>query len=78
MANHVAPRVIVPFRYFVCANLCSASMGMNSGNLPPTWPLPVQQVVPVRVRTMVVAARMKVVEGKGWKKGSYSLYIMSY
>ena len=41
---------------------------MNSGDLPPTWTLPVQQVVPVGVRTMVVAARMKVGERNGWEK----------
>ncbi|MPC34391.1 hypothetical protein E2C01_027778 [Portunus trituberculatus] len=70
--------VRVPFNHFVCATLCSASVGTNSGNLPPTWPLPVQQVVLVGVRTMVVAARMKVGEGNGWENGSYSLYIMSY
>ncbi|MPD04752.1 hypothetical protein E2C01_100458 [Portunus trituberculatus] len=77
-ANHAALRVRVPFNHFVCATLCSASVGMNCGDLPLTWPLPAQQVVPVRVRTMVVAARTKVGEGNGWKSGSYSLYIMSY
>ncbi|MPC34267.1 hypothetical protein E2C01_027650 [Portunus trituberculatus] len=39
--------VRVPFNHFVCATLCSANVGMNSGNLPPTWLLPAQQVVPV-------------------------------
>ncbi|MPC56710.1 hypothetical protein E2C01_050675 [Portunus trituberculatus] len=52
---------------------------MNSGDLPPTWPLPAQQVLPVGVRSMVVvAARTKVGEGNGWKNRSYSLYIMFY
>ncbi|MPC19090.1 hypothetical protein E2C01_011998 [Portunus trituberculatus] len=51
---------------------------MNSGDLPPTWPLPGQQVVPVGVRTMVVETRTKVGEGNRWKNESYSLYIMSY
>ncbi|MPC09940.1 hypothetical protein E2C01_002559 [Portunus trituberculatus] len=60
----------VPFSHFVCATLCSASMGTNSGNLTPTWPLPAQQVVPRGVRTMVVVARMKVGEGNGWNNGS--------
>ncbi|MPC27078.1 hypothetical protein E2C01_020232 [Portunus trituberculatus] len=78
MVNHAAPRVRVPFIHFVCATLCSASVGTNSGDLPPTWPLPAQQVVPVGVRTMVVAARTKVSRGNGWKNGSYSLCIMSY
>lgn len=67
-----------PFSHFVCPVLCSASMGTNSGNLPPTRPLPAKQVVPVGVRTMVVAARMKVSERNGWKNGSYNFYIMSY
>ncbi|MPC32139.1 hypothetical protein E2C01_025444 [Portunus trituberculatus] len=53
-------------------------MGTNSGDIPPTWPLPAQQVVPVGVRTMVVAARTKVDEEKGGKNGSHSLYIISY
>ncbi|MPC48494.1 hypothetical protein E2C01_042266 [Portunus trituberculatus] len=53
-------------------------MGTNSGDLPPTWPLSAQQVVLVVVRTIVVAARMKVDQGNGWKNRSYSLYIMSY
>ncbi|MPC79672.1 hypothetical protein E2C01_074209 [Portunus trituberculatus] len=43
---------------------------MNSGDLPPIWPLPAQQVVPVVVRTMVVAARTKVGEGNEWKNRS--------
>ncbi|MPC42892.1 hypothetical protein E2C01_036523 [Portunus trituberculatus] len=77
-ANHAAPRVRVPFSHFVCATLCSTSMGTNSGDLLPTWPLPAQRVVLLGVRTMVVAARMKVGEGNGWKNGSYSLYIMFY
>ncbi|MPC50322.1 hypothetical protein E2C01_044147 [Portunus trituberculatus] len=76
-ANHAASHVSVSFSHFVCATLCSASVGMNSGDLPPTWPLPAQQVVPVGVRTMVVAARTKVGEGNRWKNRSYSLYIMS-
>ncbi|MPC18247.1 hypothetical protein E2C01_011127 [Portunus trituberculatus] len=62
-ANHVAPPVRVPFSHFVCATLCSASVGTNSGDLLPTWPLPSQQVVPVGVRT-------KVGEGNGWKNGN--------
>ncbi|MPC48167.1 hypothetical protein E2C01_041935 [Portunus trituberculatus] len=66
--------VRVSFSHFVCATLCSASVGTNSGDLPLTWPLPVQQVVPVGVRIMVVAARMKVGEGNR----SYTLYSMSY
>ncbi|MPC19807.1 hypothetical protein E2C01_012736 [Portunus trituberculatus] len=53
-------------------------MGMNSGDLPPTWPLPAQQVVPVGVRTRVVAARTKVGKRNRWKNESYSLYIMPY
>ncbi|MPC28258.1 hypothetical protein E2C01_021456 [Portunus trituberculatus] len=57
--------VRVPFSHFVCATLCSASVGMNSGDLPPTWPLPAQQVVPMGLRTMVVAARTKVGKGNG-------------
>ncbi|MPC20913.1 hypothetical protein E2C01_013877 [Portunus trituberculatus] len=44
--------------FFVCATLCSASVGMNSGNLPPTGGTGV-------VRTMVVVARTKVGEGNG-------------
>ncbi|MPC08566.1 hypothetical protein E2C01_001154 [Portunus trituberculatus] len=59
-----------PLQPFCLCYLCSASVGTNSGNLPPTWPLPAQQVVPVGVRTLVVAARTKVGEGNGWKKGS--------
>ncbi|MPC68239.1 hypothetical protein E2C01_062437 [Portunus trituberculatus] len=51
---------------------------MNSGHLLPTWPLPPQQVVPVGVRTMVMAERMKVGEVNGWTNRNYSLYIMSY
>ncbi|MPC19098.1 hypothetical protein E2C01_012006 [Portunus trituberculatus] len=74
----MGPRVRVPFSHFVCLTLCSASVETNSGDLPPTWPLPVQKVVRVWVRTMVVAARTKVGEGNEWKNGSYSLYIMSY
>ncbi|MPC96731.1 hypothetical protein E2C01_092007 [Portunus trituberculatus] len=76
--NHTVPRVRVPFSHFVCATLYSASMRTNSGDLPPTWPLPAQQVVLVRVRIMVVAARTKVGEGNKWKNGSYNLYIMYY
>ncbi|MPC23457.1 hypothetical protein E2C01_016506 [Portunus trituberculatus] len=37
--------VRVPFSHFVGATLCSASVGTNSVDLPPTWPLPAQQVV---------------------------------
>ncbi|MPC90548.1 hypothetical protein E2C01_085540 [Portunus trituberculatus] len=48
--------VRVPFSHFVCTTLCSASVGTNSGDLSPKWPLPAQQVVPVGVRTMVVAS----------------------
>ncbi|MPC07441.1 hypothetical protein E2C01_000002 [Portunus trituberculatus] len=70
MANHAASRVRVLFSYFCCAALCSASVGTNSGDLPPTWPLPAQQEVPVGVRTMVAAARTKVGEGNGWKNRS--------
>ncbi|MPC22354.1 hypothetical protein E2C01_015366 [Portunus trituberculatus] len=55
-----------PFSHFVCAALCSASVGTNSGDLPPTWPLPAQQVVLVGVRT-------KVDEGNWCRNGSYSL-----
>ncbi|MPC08241.1 hypothetical protein E2C01_000818 [Portunus trituberculatus] len=36
--------VRVPFSYFACAILCSASVGTNSGDLSPTWPLPAQQL----------------------------------
>ncbi|MPC08029.1 hypothetical protein E2C01_000599 [Portunus trituberculatus] len=43
---------------------------MNSGNLPPTRPLPAQQVIPVGIRTMVVVARTKVGKGNGWKNRS--------
>ncbi|MPC14441.1 hypothetical protein E2C01_007208 [Portunus trituberculatus] len=43
---------------------------MISGDLLPTWPLPAQQLVPVGVRIMVVAARTKVGKGNGWKNGS--------
>ncbi|MPC79290.1 hypothetical protein E2C01_073808 [Portunus trituberculatus] len=43
-------------------------MGTNSGDLPPTWPLPAQQVVSVGLRTMVVVARTKLGEGNGWEK----------
>ncbi|MPC86646.1 hypothetical protein E2C01_081481 [Portunus trituberculatus] len=70
--------VKVLFSHFVCASLCSASVGMNSGDLLPTWPLPVQQVVLVGIRTKVVAAKTNVGEGNGWKNGSYIRYIMSY
>ncbi|MPC12799.1 hypothetical protein E2C01_005509 [Portunus trituberculatus] len=63
--NQAASRVRVPFSHFVCSTVCSASVRTNSGDLPQTWPLPAQQVVPVGVRTMVVAARMKVGEGNG-------------
>ncbi|MPC15301.1 hypothetical protein E2C01_008089 [Portunus trituberculatus] len=45
--------VRVPFSHFVHATLCSASVGTNSGDLPPTWPLPGQQVVLAGVRTKV-------------------------
>ncbi|MPC83083.1 hypothetical protein E2C01_077774 [Portunus trituberculatus] len=69
MVNHAAPCVKVPFSHFVCATLCSASVGTNSGNFPPIWPLPAQQVVLVGIRTMVVAARTKVGKGNGWKTG---------
>ncbi|MPC96957.1 hypothetical protein E2C01_092240 [Portunus trituberculatus] len=31
-ANHAAPCVGVPFSHFVCATLCSASVGTNSGD----------------------------------------------
>ncbi|MPC40034.1 hypothetical protein E2C01_033590 [Portunus trituberculatus] len=41
-ANHVAPRVSIPFSHFVCATLCSARVGTNSGDLLPIWPLPAQ------------------------------------
>ncbi|MPC59096.1 hypothetical protein E2C01_053111 [Portunus trituberculatus] len=78
MANHTIPHVRVPFSHFVCATLCSVSVGANSGNLLPTWSLPVQQVVLVGVKTRSVVARTKMSEGNGWKNGSYSLYIMSY
>ncbi|MPC08428.1 hypothetical protein E2C01_001014 [Portunus trituberculatus] len=60
-----ATHVRVPFSHFVCATLCSASVGTNSGDLLPTWPLPAQQVLSVGVRRMVVVARMKVGEGNG-------------
>lgn len=30
----------VPFSHIVCAALCSARVGTNSGDLPATWPLP--------------------------------------
>ncbi|MPD04951.1 hypothetical protein E2C01_100665 [Portunus trituberculatus] len=73
MVNHASLRARVPFSHFV-----SASVGTNSGNLLPTWPLPAQQVVQVDVSTMVMAARMKVDKGNWWKNRSYSLYIMSY
>ncbi|MPC96369.1 hypothetical protein E2C01_091626 [Portunus trituberculatus] len=36
MANHTAFRVRVPFSHIVCATLCSASVGTNSGDLPST------------------------------------------
>ncbi|MPC56897.1 hypothetical protein E2C01_050862 [Portunus trituberculatus] len=61
LSLNLSERIVrVPFSHFVCASLCSASMGTNSGDLPPTWPLPAQQVVLVGVRTMLVAARMEV------------------
>ncbi|MPC23790.1 TLC domain-containing protein 2 [Portunus trituberculatus] len=66
--------VRVPFSHFVCAILCSASAGTNSGDLPSTRPLPAQQVVLVGGRTMVVAARTKVAEGNGWKNWSYFIH----
>ncbi|MPC23688.1 hypothetical protein E2C01_016747 [Portunus trituberculatus] len=47
------------------ANHVAPHVGTNSADLLPTWPLPAQQVVPVGLRTMVVASRMKVGEGKG-------------
>ncbi|MPC49699.1 hypothetical protein E2C01_043512 [Portunus trituberculatus] len=72
------PWLRVPFSHLICVALCSASVGMNSGDLLPTLPLPAQQVVLVGVRTTVVATRMKVGKRNGWKIGSYSLYIMSY
>ncbi|MPC13622.1 hypothetical protein E2C01_006362 [Portunus trituberculatus] len=62
--------VRVLFSHFVCATRCSDSMETNSGDLPPTWPLPAQLVVLVGLRTMVVVARTKVGEGNGWKSRS--------
>ncbi|MPC41530.1 hypothetical protein E2C01_035127 [Portunus trituberculatus] len=53
-------------------------MGTNSGDLPPTWPLPAQQVVPVGVKTMGMAARTKsswggaVALGTGASRGNTS------
>ncbi|MPD05620.1 hypothetical protein E2C01_101372 [Portunus trituberculatus] len=44
-------------------------MGTNSGGLPPTCPLPVQQVVLMGIRTMVVGASTKAGRETGGKTG---------
>ncbi|MPC08567.1 hypothetical protein E2C01_001154 [Portunus trituberculatus] len=55
--------VRVPFSHFVCA----ISVLLAWERILAIYR---QQVVPVGVRTLVVAARTKVGEGNGWKKGS--------